>query len=159
MFGRQPVIDRGGSYADFVVVGEDDAVRTPPGVSQAHAACMGVAGLTAWQAVATLGRVTARPRGASVLVVGASGGVGSIVVQVAAKLGARVTAVCSGHNADFVKHLGAAEVVDYTKVCVCVRVRGGVVAVACAPPAASQSHSSRRRRQKTCSCKQHGRLM
>jgi NADPH:quinone reductase-like Zn-dependent oxidoreductase len=69
-----------------------------------------VSGLTAIQAVCDVGRVEA---GQQVLVIGASGGVGSYAVQIAKAMGATVTGVCSSAKADLVRSLGADHVIDY----------------------------------------------
>ena len=76
------------------------------------AAATPLAAQTALQALRDLGRTTGGKR---ILINGASGGVGTYAVQIAAILGAHVTAVCSGRNADMVRQLGAHEVIDYTR--------------------------------------------
>ena len=73
---------------------------------------MPMAGLTALQGLRDEGKVQPGQR---VLIVGASGGVGTFAVEIAKHMGAHVTAVCSTRNADFVRGLGADDVVDYTK--------------------------------------------
>lgn len=78
---------RDGLWAVAAVVPDDALVDVPEGVGLAEAAAMGIAGITSWRSVTELGRVTAGDR---VLVLGASGGVGSIAVSVAAALGATV---------------------------------------------------------------------
>lgn len=93
----RPVVVRGhglgagrdGVWATAAVVPEAALLEVPEGVELAAAAAMGVAGVTAWRTVTELGRVSARDR---VLVLGASGGVGSIAVSVAASAGATVWA-------------------------------------------------------------------
>lgn len=100
-----------GSFAELAVVPERRLARKPAGLSLVEAATLPVSGLTALQAVADLAQVRA---GQHVLVTGASGGVGSYAVQLAAARGAHVTAVCSGGKADLVRSLGATDVVDYT---------------------------------------------
>ena len=77
------------------------------------AAAVPCAGLTAWQALANIGGVG---QGTRATVCGASGGVGSYAVQFAKARGARVTAVCSGPNADLAQSLGADAVADYKTV-------------------------------------------
>lgn len=76
------------------------------------AAAVPLAAMTALQALRDLGGLT---RGQRVLINGSSGGVGTFAVQIAGLLGAHVTAVCSGRNADLVRRLGAHQVVDYTR--------------------------------------------
>lgn len=85
--------------------------RKPGVLSFEEAAAVPISGLTAFQAVHTHGRVGAGQR---VLVTGASGGVGSFAVQVAAALGGEVTGVASGAKLDMVRALGASDAVDYT---------------------------------------------
>jgi NADPH:quinone reductase-like Zn-dependent oxidoreductase len=93
-----------GSYAERTVAPADRLVKKPAAWSFEQAAAAPVSGLTALQAVHDLGGVTSGDR---VLVVGASGGVGSLAVQLAVAAGARVDAVCSLAKADFVRGLGA----------------------------------------------------
>ena len=100
-----------GSLAEFAVANEDNLVIKPANVSFEHAAASAVSGITALQALVDVGR--AEP-GQRVLIVGASGGVGSFAVQLAKALGTVVTAVASTRNIDFLHSLGADHVVDYT---------------------------------------------
>lgn len=97
-------------FAEYVAAPADHLARKPAGVSFEQAATLPVAATTALQALRR-GGVAA---GSRVLVNGASGGVGTFAVQLAADLGAQVTGVCSTRNADLVRSLGA-EVVDYTR--------------------------------------------
>jgi len=102
-----------GAFAEFVTVAEGRAVaRKPAGVSFEDAGTLAVAATTALQAVRDHGGVA---RGQRVLVNGASGGVGTFVVQIAKAFGAEVTAVCSTRNVDLVRGLGADHVIDYTQ--------------------------------------------
>lgn len=98
------------TLAEYVRVTPRQATRIPDAVSMESAGATPLAGVTAMQAVRT-GGVRA---GQQVLVVGASGGVGSFAVQLAVHAGAHVTGVCGPGNADLVRSLGAAEVLDYT---------------------------------------------
>lgn len=100
-----------GSLAEFAVADEDNLVAKPSDVSFQQAAASAVSGVTALQALVDVGH--AEP-GQRVLIVGASGGVGSFAVQLAKSLGTVVTAVASTRNIDFVRSLGADHVVDYT---------------------------------------------
>ncbi len=84
----------------------------PEGVSYEHAAATPVAGGTAVQALIDDAKLVAGQR---VLIIGAAGGVGHFAVQVAKHLGAHVVATCSASNVEFVRELGADEVVDYSK--------------------------------------------
>lgn len=99
-----------GSFAEYAVVPVRRLARKPAGASFAEAAVLAISGLTALQAVRDAGRVGA---GQQVLVTGASGGVGSYAVQLAAAAGAEVTGVASAAKADLVRSLGAARVLDY----------------------------------------------
>lgn len=101
-----------GGHAEFVTVAQDAAITLKPAnLSFEEAAALVFGGITAR---AFLDRATLTP-GTSVLVNGASGSVGSAAVQLAHHAGARVTAVCSGGNAELVRSLGAERVIDYTK--------------------------------------------
>lgn len=99
-----------GSLAEFVAAPARNLARRPVGASMAQAAALATSGLTALQACRDVARI--RP-GQRVLVVGASGGVGHLAVQIAKSLCAHVTAVCSAANLDFVRALGADRAVDY----------------------------------------------
>jgi NADPH:quinone reductase-like Zn-dependent oxidoreductase len=100
-----------GAFAELAVVPERLLVRTPAGVTFEQAAAIPLAASTALQGLRDHGRVEAGHR---VVVVGASGGVGTFAVQLAAAFGAEVTAVCSARNLELVRDLGAAHAVDYT---------------------------------------------
>jgi NADPH:quinone reductase-like Zn-dependent oxidoreductase len=102
----------GGSFAEYAVVPANGCALIPYDVGFTEMACVSIAGLTALQAVITHGKI--QP-GESVLINGAAGGVGHFAVQIAKVKGAKVTAVCSGKNADFVKSLGADPVISYDK--------------------------------------------
>lgn len=97
-------------FAEYAVVEVDRAVHRPSGVDADVAAAVPTAGVTAWQAVLGAGRVEAGQR---VLVIGASGGVGSFAVQVAAVADAQVTAVVGRSNVEMARSIGAAEVIDH----------------------------------------------
>ena len=100
-----------GSFAEYAVADPGKLALMPAGIEPTAAAALGVSGLTALGAVHDKAQVKAGQR---VLITGASGGVGSYAVQMAAALGAEVTGVCSGSKADFVRSLGATQVLDYT---------------------------------------------
>ena len=100
-----------GGFAEYASVPSDLLVPKPAGVSFAEAAAVPLAGLTALQGLRDHGRVAA---GQHVMIIGASGGVGTLAVQVAKAMGAEVTGVCSTRNLDLVRSLGADHVVDYT---------------------------------------------
>jgi NADPH:quinone reductase-like Zn-dependent oxidoreductase len=99
-----------GTFAEYAVARQDKLVAKPVGVPFVQAAAVAISGLTALQALHDVGRVRAGQR---VLVLGASGGVGSFAVQLARAAGAEVTGVCSAAKADLVRSLGAHHVIDY----------------------------------------------
>ncbi len=101
-----------GSFAEYAVARESQLALKPASLSFTEAAVVPVSAATALRALVDVGRV--RP-GQSVLVTGASGGVGSYAVQIAKAYGAEVTGVCSPAKADLVRSLGADHVVDYTR--------------------------------------------
>jgi NADPH:quinone reductase-like Zn-dependent oxidoreductase len=99
-----------GTFAEYAVVQQDKLAAMPAGLSFEQAAVVPISAGTASQALRDIGRVSA---GQHVLVLGASGGVGSYAVQIAKALGAEVTGVSSGAKLDFVRNLGADHVLDY----------------------------------------------
>jgi NADPH:quinone reductase-like Zn-dependent oxidoreductase len=111
--GDRVVASRGfdfGCHAEHVAVAEDGAIATiPESVSYEDAVALCFGGTTALHFFG-LGKLAP---GESVLINGASGAVGTMAVQLAKHLGAEVTAVCSGANADLVRALGADHVIDY----------------------------------------------
>jgi NADPH:quinone reductase-like Zn-dependent oxidoreductase len=100
-----------GSFAEYARVNTDKLAPKPANLSFDQAAAVPISGVTALQAVRDHGRVQA---GQNVLIVGASGGVGSFAVQIAKAFGAEVTGVCSPAKADAVRAIGADHVLDYT---------------------------------------------
>jgi NADPH:quinone reductase-like Zn-dependent oxidoreductase len=100
-----------GAFAERVAMPEHLVVRKPAGISADAAAATPLAALTALQALRDHGRLQASQR---VLVIGASGGVGTFAVQIANALGADVTGVCSTRNVDLVRSHGADHVIDHT---------------------------------------------
>ena len=103
----------GGAFAEYIAVSPAVCALMPDNVDFPAMAAIPIAGLTALQAVVTHGKLEA---GETVLINGSSGGVGHFAVQIAKAYGASVTAVCSQKNVDFVKSLGADEVIAYDKV-------------------------------------------
>jgi len=104
---------RSGAFAEYVIVPESRAiVMKPDNMSFKQAASVGIAGVTAIQALRNHGKL--RP-GQKVLINGASGGVGTFAVQIAKAMGAEVTGVCSTRNVEMVLGLGADHVFDYKK--------------------------------------------
>ncbi len=106
VFGIAP-----GSFAEYAVARQDKLVRKPGNATFEQAAVVPVSALTALRAVCDVGRVEAGQR---VLILGASGGVGSYAVQLAKAFGAEVTGVASTAKLDLVRSLGADHVLDYT---------------------------------------------
>lgn len=100
-----------GSFAEYVAAAPAKVALKPASLSFEQAAAVPISGATALQAVRR-GQVTA---GQKVLVIGASGGVGSFAVQIAKALGAEVTGVCGPTKVDFVTSIGADHVVDYSR--------------------------------------------
>jgi NADPH:quinone reductase-like Zn-dependent oxidoreductase len=104
---------RTGAFAEFVCVGQDRAVvRKSANLTFEQAASVPIAALTALQSLRDAARV--QP-GQTVLINGASGGVGTFAVQIAKSYGAEVTGVCSTRNLELVRSLGADHVIDYTQ--------------------------------------------
>ncbi|MFN7130755.1 MAG: NAD(P)-dependent alcohol dehydrogenase [Myxococcales bacterium] len=102
-----------GAHAEYRVMKEDGRIAPkPPSLSFEEAAALCFGGTTALHFLRTLGKV--QP-GEEVLIIGASGAVGSAAVQLAKHLGARVTGVTSTRNLALVAELGASRVIDYTK--------------------------------------------
>jgi NADPH:quinone reductase-like Zn-dependent oxidoreductase len=98
-----------GSFAEYARAKERKLVRRPDRLSAAEAAVLGISGMTALQAIDAADLTS----GSTLLVIGASGGVGSYVVQIARGLGAHVTGISSAAKADFVRSLGAERVIAY----------------------------------------------
>jgi len=102
-----------GTFAEYAAAPEAKLVRKPDALGFERAAVLTVSGLAALQGLRDAGRIKAGQR---VLIIGASGGVGSYAVQLAKILGAaEVTGVCSTAKADLVRSLGADHVIDYTR--------------------------------------------
>lgn len=102
---------RYGTFAEHAAVAASGLAPVPPSLSMEEAAAIPLAGLTALQALTTH---SAAEAGRRVLIVGASGGVGHLAVQIAVALEAEVTGVCSTRNVEFARSLGATRVIDYT---------------------------------------------
>jgi NADPH:quinone reductase-like Zn-dependent oxidoreductase len=100
----------GGSYAEYAVMPAKIAAPKPTKMSFEEAAGIGVVGETAYRAIVTVANVQ---KGQRVLIHGGAGGVGSSAVQIAKARGAYVIATASPRNHDFLRKLGADEVIDY----------------------------------------------
>ena len=101
-----------GSFAEYAAVREDKLARKPANLTFTQAAVVPISAGTALQALTDAGSVKQEQR---VLIIGASGGVGSYAVQLAKAFGSEVTGVCSTAKLDLVRSLGADHVVDYTR--------------------------------------------
>ncbi len=111
VFGMERAV-KGGAYAGYITVKEKYIAPKPESMSFEEAAAIPLAGMTALQGLRDQGKLAPDDK---VLINGASGGVGTYAVQIAAAMGAQVTGVCSTRNLDLVKKLGAQSVIDYTR--------------------------------------------
>ena len=101
-----------GGFAEYACANENHLTLKPANLSFEAVAAIPVAAMTALQGLRDKGQI--RP-GQKVLIVGASGGVGTFAVQIAKSFGAEVTAVCSSRKLDLARSIGADRVIDYTK--------------------------------------------
>ncbi|MFE6932903.1 NADP-dependent oxidoreductase [Streptomyces sp. NPDC057699] len=120
VFGMPWFPREAGGYAEYVAAPARHFATIPAGLSFSEAAALPLAGLTAWQ---MLTEVAAAAPGQRVLVAGAAGGVGHLAVQIAKARGAHVIGTASAAKHDFVRALGADEVIDYTTTDVSTAVR------------------------------------
>jgi NADPH:quinone reductase-like Zn-dependent oxidoreductase len=111
VFGS-PFMHGFGAFAEYVSVPEDLLAPKPANISFEQAAAVPLAASTALQGLRDHGRIEPGHR---VLIIGASGGVGTFAVQIAKYFGAEVTGVCSTRNVEMVRSLGADHVIDYTQ--------------------------------------------
>lgn len=100
-----------GAFAEYIAVHQGSLAPKPGNLTFEQAAAVPLAAVTALQGL----RAGGIQPGQHVLIIGASGGVGTFAVQIARHLGARVTGVCSTRHADMVGRLGAEQVIDYTR--------------------------------------------
>jgi NADPH:quinone reductase-like Zn-dependent oxidoreductase len=123
---RFPSFGPSKAYAEYVTVPATELALKPSGIDHEHAGAAPMSLLTAWQFMIELGHDEPNPlqpamhkpvplQGKTVLVNGAAGGVGHLVVQIAKWRGARVIAVASGEHETFLRELGADEFIDYTQ--------------------------------------------
>jgi NADPH:quinone reductase-like Zn-dependent oxidoreductase len=101
-----------GGFAEYAIAKTTGIAPKPPSLDFENAAAIPIGALTAWQAIFGLANLSGGQR---ILIAGASGGVGSLAVQLAKEKGAHVIATASGRNEEFVRELGADEFIDYTK--------------------------------------------
>ncbi|AKZ60279.1 putative dehydrogenase [Streptomyces ambofaciens ATCC 23877] len=106
----RPDKDRIGTFAELIAVHENDLASKPAGLTMVEAASLPLVALTSWQALVE--RAQVQP-GQKVLIHGGSGGVGTVALQLARRLGAHVATTASAAKADLVRELGADLVVDY----------------------------------------------
>lgn len=106
----RPDIGRNGAYAEYIAVRASEIQRKPKSLVHVHSAAIPLAALTAWQAIFDAAQLRAGQR---ILIHAADGGVGTFAVQLARWKGAYVIGTASERNHDFVKELGADEVIDY----------------------------------------------
>ncbi|MDP4148856.1 MAG: NADP-dependent oxidoreductase [Bacteroidota bacterium] len=109
VYGR-PDPGRNGAYAEYIAVRASEIALKPKTLDHSVAAAVPLAGLTAWQGLFDHGKLKA---GQKVLIHGAAGGVGTMAVQLAKWKGAYVIGTAAKDNIDFLKELGADEVIDY----------------------------------------------
>lgn len=110
VFARPNQMDAG-SIAEFARIQEGELAIKPSNLTHEQAASVPLAGLTAWQALVTKGKIK---EGNKVLIHAGSGGVGTLAIQIAKHFGAFVATTTSGKNVALVKELGADLVIDYT---------------------------------------------
>jgi NADPH:quinone reductase-like Zn-dependent oxidoreductase len=99
-----------GAYAEYLVAPEQELARKPAEISHEEAAALPLAGLTAWQSLVTIAQLQPGQR---VLIHGAGGGVGHVAVQLAKHIGAEVVGTASAGKHDFLRELGADQLIDY----------------------------------------------
>lgn len=103
---------RTASLAQYAVINRHRIAHKPARLSFGEAAAMPLAALTALQGLRDRGKAR---QGSRTLIIGASGGVGTFAVQIAAAMGCDITGVCSTRNAELVRELGAHRIIDYTQ--------------------------------------------
>jgi NADPH:quinone reductase-like Zn-dependent oxidoreductase len=103
---------RDGTYCEKIAVGAAIIARKPPALSHVHAAALALTGLTALCSIEDCLQLKS---GETILIQGGAGGVASFAIQLAKHIGARVVTTVSSANVDFVRALGADQVIDYTK--------------------------------------------
>src|SRR6185312_11415773 len=101
-----------GSFAEYAAALEDKLARKPKNLTFEQAAVLTISGTTGLRALVEAGQLTA---GQKVLIIGASGGIGTLAVQMAKSIGAEVTGVASTSKVELVRSLGADHVIDYSQ--------------------------------------------
>ncbi|MEX0299371.1 MAG: NAD(P)-dependent alcohol dehydrogenase [Kordiimonas sp.] len=110
VFGMQPIRGKFGAFADYALIEENAVALKPDGIGHTDAAAIPCAGLTAFQAIHSIAKLC---KAETILINGASGGVGSYAIQIAKAVGANVVAVCGPDNIELCKELGADTVINY----------------------------------------------
>lgn len=108
----RPDMARDGAYAEYIVVHASEIALKPKSLDFIHTAAVPLSALTAWQSLFDAGKLE---QGQRILIHAGAGGVGHYAVQFAHWKGAHVITTASARNADFVRALGADEVIDYTR--------------------------------------------
>lgn len=109
-YARRPTVEKG-TFAEYVAIPESYLALRPESISMKEAGGAPLVGLTAYQAIFDAGKLK---EGQTLLVLGASGGVGTLAIQLAKSVGATVIGVASEKNHDYMKELGADDTVDYS---------------------------------------------
>lgn len=110
-YARRPELQNG-TFAEYISLSEAYVAHKPEKMSMEEAGGLPLVGLTAWQSLFDAGKLES---GQTVLIIGASGGVGSVAIQLAKNAGAKVIAIASEKNHDFMKELGADVTLDYSR--------------------------------------------
>ena len=109
VFAR-PATTKNGTYSEYTAVDENLLAKIPEKMSFEEAAAIPLAGLTAWQCIVDIGKVN---KGDKVLIHAGAGGVGIYAIQIAKSFGAFVATTASGKNEEFLKALGADQIINY----------------------------------------------
>lgn len=107
-----PSLSKNGTYAEYITVSADEIAAKPKTLNWQKSAAVPLVTLAAWQAMNDIGKIK---KGDRVLIHGGAGGVGIAAIQLAKHAGATVYTTASSRNIDFLKNLGADEVIDYTQ--------------------------------------------
>lgn len=114
VFGQARIMGPNGSYAEYLVVPAKNVALKPRSIDHIQAAALPAVATAAWQALFGDGGINLQP-GQKILIHGGAGGVGSTAIQLAKWRGAEVIATASQANLDFLRQLGADQMIDYTK--------------------------------------------